>query len=93
MAKSQQELLVQGQMKLVELSNQLKSASATNNFVDSPEYQEIIKTINEINMSISNIIYSMPEQKVFGGNIYIQEDEPSEPDAVWITTKINNLLK
>ena len=85
--KSLQEKLVIEQRNLLYLKNELLNlkSQALGDFTKTPEYAKIISSISEMNTIMTSIISSMPSQQVFGGNIYIQEQEPSSPQDgdVW----------
>lgn len=79
--KSLQEKLVIEQRNLLFLKNELLNlkSQAVGDFTKTPEYATIISSISDINKIMAEIVSSMPSQQVFGGNIYIQEQEPSSP--------------
>jgi len=79
--KSLQEKLVIEQRNLLSLQSELFSlkSQALGDFTKTTEYAAIISSISDINKIMANIISSMPSQQVYGGNIYIQKQEPSSP--------------
>lgn len=79
--KSLQEKLVIEQRNLLFLKNELLNlkSQAVGDFTKTPEYATIISSISDINKIMAEIVSSMPSQQVFGGNIYIQKQEPSSP--------------
>lgn len=90
--KSLQEKLVIEQRNLLSLQNELLSlkTQALGDFTKTPEYATIMSSISDINKIMAEIISSMPSQQVFGGNIYIQEQEPTSPQNgdVWFDLKL-----
>jgi hypothetical protein len=81
MPKSKDELLVIEQKKIYDLSQQLKNSDTIQGLANTEEYEQIMTLLETVT------------QMVFGAKIYVQEEEPTEPNAVWITTNINNLLQ
>jgi predicted choloylglycine hydrolase len=85
--KSLQEKLVIEQRNLLSLKSELLNlkSQAVGDFTKTPEYATIMLSISEMSKTIADIISLMPSQHVFGGNIYIQETQPTEPkeNDIW----------
>ena len=56
------------------------------NVLDQDEVEQLLAQINSIKESLLSI------NTITGGNIYIQDTEPSDPDCVWIDTNGIDLI-
>ena len=92
--KSLQEKLVIEQRNLLSLKNELLNlkSQAVGDFTKTPEYAAIMSSISEMSKTITDIMSLMPSQQVFGGDIYIQNSEPDNPNCVWIDTNNIDLI-
>lgn len=92
--KSLQEKLVIEQRNLLSLKSELLNlkSQAVGDFTKTPEYATIMSSISEMSKTITDIMSLMPSQQVFGGDIYIQNSEPDNPNCVWIDTNNIDLI-